>query len=299
MGTVRRFFDLSFTEPWIFGYPLSFGVDAFNRTRLRSRNLGFAYEEEQRGAGIRLGREFADLVQVNLSYQLFRTVISNVVSEASADLKAEEGRKTVSVGGIAVTLDTRDSRFDPTRGSVLFTSADLAGGVLGGNKDFYRLQGGASFYAPHFGRFVFESRVRTGVVNAYGNSSEVPIFERFFGGGSGTIRGFRERRVGPRDPKSNDPIGGEAMFIGSLEEVMTLVKDEKNRPILKGSGFFDVGDVWRRVGDYGQSFKAGVGIGARVNSPIGPVRIDVGYPVSKVADEDRKLRLHFNISRNF
>jgi outer membrane protein insertion porin family len=300
VGTVRRNFDLSFTEPWIFGHPVSFGIDAFNRTRLRSRDRGLAFEEEQRGAGIRLGKEFWDALAVTTSYQLFRTAISDVVDEASADLKAEQGKNTVSVAGLAVSWDKRDQRFDPTKGYFLFASSDMAGGVFGADKDFIRLQGGASAYVPHLERLVFESRLRAGIVDAYGNSPEVPIFERFFGGGSGTIRGFRERRVGPRDPTSNDPIGGEAMLLATLEEVLTIVKDERGKPIIRGSAFLDVGNVWRRVTDFGESYKAGAGVGARVNTPIGPLRLDLGFPVSSVGEgEKRQARFHFNISRSF
>ncbi len=299
VGTVRRFFDMSFTEPWAFGYPVSVGVDAYNRTRLRSRNLGLAFEEDQRGAGLRLVKEFLDLIKAGLSYQLFRTEISDVVDEASADLKAEQGRNTISVGGVSVSFDSRDNRFDPTKGVFAFTSSDLAGGIVAGDKDFYRAQAGASHYVPHGDRFVLESRVRAGLVKAYGDSDEVPIFERFFGGGAGTIRGFEERRVGPRDPNSNDPIGGEAIFVGTLEEVMTIVKDERGRSILKGSTFVDVGNVWRRVNEFGESFKSGAGVGARVNTPIGPLRLDLGFPLNQIDDKKRRPRFHFNISRSF
>ncbi|MBI2094061.1 MAG: outer membrane protein assembly factor BamA [Candidatus Omnitrophica bacterium] len=299
VGSVRRFFDLSFTEPWLMGHPVSFGLDLYNRTRLRSSSLGLGFEEEQRGGGLRFGREFADWINMGLSYQLFRTDISDVVEEASADLKAEQGRNTISMVGTSVSWDRRDNRFDPTKGWFTFASGDLAGGVFGADKDFYRLQAGASSYLPHLDRLVLELRLRTGIVEAYSGTSEVPIFERFFGGGSGTIRGFRERRVGPRDPSSNDPIGGEATLVGTLEEVLTIVKDERGRPILKGTVFLDVGDVWRRVGDYAESFKSGAGIGARVNTPIGPVRLDLGIPLNEIPDEKRKPRFHFNISRSF
>ena len=300
IGSVRRYFDLSFTEPWIFGYPLSFGLDGYNRTRLRSRNLGLAFEEEQRGGGVRFGKEFADVLNVGLGYQLFRTEISDVVDEASADLKAEQGINTISEGTASISLDGRNNKQDPTQGYFAFISSDLAGGVFSGDRDFIRLQGGASYYLSHFNRLVLETRVRTGIVDAYGDSDEVPIFERFFGGGSGTIRGFRERRVGPLDPTSNDPIGGESMLVGTVEEVMTILKDERSRPILRGSLFLDVGNVWRRVDEYAESFKAGAGIGARVNTPIGPLRLDLGIPVSPLDEgESRSPRFHFNISRSF
>ena len=299
VGTVRRFFDLSFTEPWIFGYPVSFGLDAFNRTSLRSQRLGFSFEQEQRGGGIRLGKEFTDTVRVDGSYQLFRTVIRDVVGDASADLKAEQGSNYVSELGLTLTRDTRDNHFDPTKGLVVFASSDLAGGIFGGDKDFYRFQGGFSSYTPHLNRLVLETRLRGGIVDAYSNSSEVPIFERFFAGGSNTIRGFRERRVGPHDPTSNDPIGGEAMMVGTVEEVMTVVTGARGKPILKGSVFYDVGNVWRRVHDVASSFQSGVGVGARVATPIGPVRVDLGFPLTKVEDEKQTPRLHFNVSRNF
>ncbi|MBI4343093.1 MAG: outer membrane protein assembly factor BamA [Candidatus Omnitrophica bacterium] len=300
IGSVRRFFDLSFTEPWIFGYPVSFGIDGYNRTRLRSSNLGLGFEEEQRGGGLRLGKEFADLVHVGLGYQLFQTEISDVVDEASADLKAEQGTNTISEGSLSLSFDGRNNRLDPTKGYFAFVSTDMAGGLFAGDRDFLRVQTGASYYVPHFDRLVLEARVRTGLVDAYDDSDEVPIFERFFGGGSGTIRGFRERRVGPVDPSSNDPIGGEAMLVGTVEEVMTILQDERGRPILRGALFVDVGDVWRRVSEYAESFKAGAGIGARVNTPIGPLRLDLGIPISDVEEgESREPRFHFNISRSF
>jgi len=298
IGTVRRYFDLSFTEPWIFGRPVSFGIDLYNRTRLESRDIGLGFEEQQRGAGLRLGREFIDSLAGHLSYQLYRTEISDIADEASADLKAEEGTSTISVIGTSLSWDSRDNRFDPSRGTFIYSSVDFAG--LGGDEDFVRLQGGLSHYLPHFERYVLELRARAGVVDAYSDSPEVPIFERFFSGGTGTIRGFEERRVGPRDPFSNDPIGGEAMMAASAEEIMTLYRDERGRSILKGALFIDVGDVWRRVDEFGESFKAGTGVGARVNTPIGPLRLDLGFPISEPPEgESRKPRFHFNISRSF
>ncbi len=299
VGTVRRYFDLSFTEPWIFGHPVSFGVDAFSRTRLRSQNLGLAFEERRQGGGLRLGKDFGENLHLGLGYQLFRTDISDVVAASSADLKAEQGRSDISEASASLAWDTRDNRFEPSRGVIAFVSSDLAGGLLAGTRDFYRLQSGVSTYLSHWDRFTLETRLKAGVVNAYDNTAQVPIFERFFAGGADTIRGFRERRVGPRDPVSNDPLGGEAIFMGTLEEVATLLQDERGKAILKGSVFYDVGNVWKNVGDLGQSFESGTGVGIRVNTPIGPVRVDLGFPMTQLGDEKRSPRVHFNVSRSF
>ena len=298
-GSVRRFFDVSFTEPWIFGFPVSFGFDVYNRTRLRERNVGLAVEEERRGGGLRLGREFFDRLKVFSSYQFYRTKISDVVSEASADLKAEEGTSNTSVGSLSVAHDTRNNQFDPTKGTYVFVTGDLAGGIFAADRDFYRIQTGASAYWPHLNGLVLEARARTGFVNEYGDASAVPIFERFFGGGAGTIRGYEERDVGPHDATSGDPIGGETIILGSLEEVITLVRDERSRPIIKASVFIDVGDVYQGMSNYAETLKTGVGVGSRITTPIGPLRLDLGFPMDEVAGEKRRPRFHFNISRGF
>jgi outer membrane translocation and assembly module TamA len=60
-----------------------------------------------------------------------------------------------------------------------------------------------------------------------------------------------------------------------------------------------VGNVWETVGDYAEEFESGFGIGARVKTPLGPMRLDLGFPLTKVKDEKQKPRFHFNISRGF
>ena len=82
-------------------------------------------------------------------------------------------------------------------------------------------------------------------------------------------------------------------------DTLYLLQDERGKSILKTSVFFDVGNVWQKVGDFGDSFEAGAGIGFRVNTPIGPLRLDLGFPVTQLREEDREPQVHFNISRSF
>ena len=89
-------------------------------------------------------------------------------------------------------------------------------------------------------------------------------------------------------------------MVGTVEEVMTIAKDERGRPVMRGSVFIDVGDVWRRVSEFSESYKAGTGVGARVQTPLGPVRLDLGFPITLEEEgESRKPRFHFNVSRAF
>lgn len=293
-GTARRDFELSFTEPWMFDRPTSFGFDLFNKVRLRERSLGLGFDEERRGGDVRLGREFSDTLKGNLTYRLEGIDISNIAEEASSDLKNEAGKNTLSSMIFGISKDTRDSVFNPTSGMLLSDSVEIAGGLFGGDKDFVKTILGTSWYFTPREEFVLELRLRAGVVDSFGESKNVPIYERFFAGGANTIRGYRERRVGPRDAASNDPIGGESMFLAGAEWTFPVVQ------YLKGAIFYDTGNVWRRVNDFGDGkFKHGVGVGIRVNTPIGPVRLDFGYPLVVDKDEERTGRFHFSLSRGF
>ena len=134
------------------------------------------------------------------------------------------------------------------------------------------------------------------MVGPYGDSSYVPIYEKFYAGGQNTIRGYKERRVGPRDSGSNEPSGGEAIMVANAE--VTFPVYEK---VIKGAIFYDIGNVWEHTGDFMKvaDFKAGAGIGVRVKTPVGPVRVDWGYPLSANYDKNDAGEFYFSMSRGF
>ncbi len=293
-GTIRRDYQLSFTEPWIFGYPYLFGFDVYQNTHLRARGIGYGYDEMRQGGALRFGKEFTDFDRGDLTYRLEKVEISDVSPEATADLRKEEGTNNISSLTLALTRDTRDSLYNPSKGYQLFGSVEGAGGLFGGDKDFLKWYGSTAFYIPPHENHVIELKLRAGLVDAYGDSTSVPIYERFYAGGANTIRGFRERRVGPRDPASNDPVGGEALLVGNAEYVFPIVE------FIKGAAFFDAGNVWSKVSDFGSGgYKYGTGVGVRVKTPIGPVKLDYGYPLRVDPGEKKQGRFHFSLTRAF
>lgn len=292
-GTRRRDFEFSFTEPWVFNRPYLFGFDLFNTTRTRGE--GFSFDLTRRGGDLRLGRAFGDYDRVDAMYRLERVSVSEVSDTASSALRDEVGRNTVASIRLGYTRDKRDSVFNPRQGYLLDSDIETAGSFLGGQKDFWKwTSSGAVFFEPLWENQVLEFHLNVGLANEFGDSKAVPIFERFFAGGADSVRGYRERRIGPKDGVTSDPIGGEALAVFNAEYTVPVVE------FLKGAAFFDVGNVWNNVGEFAQEgFKSGVGGGVRIKTPFGPVKLDYGWPINPDKGERKSGRLHFSASRGF
>ena len=194
----------------------------------------------------------------------------------------------------SLSRDTRDSVFNPTTGWLIKGTTDVAGGILGGDKDFVRVTTRTSYNIPFKFNSVLEFRLRAGVIDAYGDSEAVPIFERFFAGGSRTIRGYDERKVGPL-AATNDPIGGESILVGNIEYTIPVIE------YIKLAVFIDSGNVWSKVQDFASGdYKSGAGLGLRIKTPIGPVNLDYGYPLNdEPGEEERSGKFYFSVSRGF
>jgi len=295
-GTVSDSFTLSFTEPWIFEYPVSFGFDAYKQSHQRESDIGYGYDEDITGGNLRLGKEISEYVKANLIYRHDNIEITNITENATDDLKKEYGKNTISSMEFGLGYDSRDNVFDPTRGDILDGSLECAGGPFAGDKDFFKFFGRASHYFGLWRGSALELRGRVGLADAYGNSESIPIYERYFAGGAYSIRGYDERKIGPIDPVSKDPLGGESMLIGNVEYTYPLFN------FIKVAAFYDMGNVWAKASNLGSGgLKSGVGFGVRIRTPIGPIMLDYGIPLDKAPGEERigSGKFHFSMSHGF
>ena len=298
IGSSERNFLLSFTEPWLFDHPVSAGFDAYYTENLNDGTTGYAYTQKTIGGDLRLGKSFNDHLSVGTVYRLEHINISDLDSGVSQALVEQAGNSLVSSLGFSVTNDYRDSKLSPTSGWSITNNADIAGGPLGGDKNFYRFQTSGEYFYPvkiHDVTTVLEISGRTGIVQAYPDTPDVPIFERYFTGGQDSIRGYDERSVGPLDSNTNDAVGGEALLLGSVEYTVPIIE------IIKGAVFFDTGNVWDKVRDYGTGgVLCGTGVGLRIKTPIGPIKLDYGIPLNKTPEQSsRSGKFYFSVSRGF
>lgn len=295
VSEVRSNGELSWTDPWFAGYPFSLGFDVYRREFNRTRSSGLFFDEDRTGGALRLGKELTDYDNVGFTYRYDHVEIGDIPDDASADLQAEEGTSDISSGTLNYTRDYRNNRFVPSQGYLLQGGAELAGGPFGADKDFWKLTGLGAAYFTHFDFLVLELKIRGGYSDSFEDTPKVPIFERFFVGGSNSVRGYRERRIGPRDPGTLDPIGGDRYWVGNAEYTFPIFPN-----ILKGAFFYDVGAAYLESATIGDGDTAqGVGVGVRIKTPIGPVKLDLGYPLDEVTGEDKEVRFHFNISQGF
>ena len=307
IGNLSNGFELSFTEPWMFDYPVSFGFDLYRRTHDRDTDTGYGYDEQVTGGDLRLGKELSEYLRGDITYRLDQIKISNPSSD-DPDLNAEVGTNVISVISPSLTYDSRDNVFDTRKGNYLTGAFDFAGGPLGGDKNFTKFEGRASHYFPMPHGAVLEVRGRLGLAEPYGSTEKIPLYERFFAGGAYTIRGYEERKVGPvSNNSSHDPLGGASMVIGNIEYTYPLFS------FLKVAAFYDVGNVWEKISDIFSSkdangvinsggFKSGIGLGLRIKTPVGPIMLDYGIPLNKESGESAKKsggRFHFSASHGF
>ncbi|MFH1189284.1 MAG: outer membrane protein assembly factor BamA [Candidatus Omnitrophota bacterium] len=294
LGMVRSDYNISWTDPWIFGMPYAFGFDLYRAAHARKNDIGWAYDETRTGGDVRLGKDFTDEIRGLLTYRLENVKISNLADSATEELSKEVGSNYISSMTFDLTYDTRDNIFVPTSGFIVNGSIEDAGGIFFGDRDYVKGTGMAAYYHSFFEKVVLELKARGGIAGAYGDSDEVPIYERFFAGGANTIRGYRERRIGPR--ASDQSIGGDSIIVVNAEATFPLYEK-----ILKGAVFYDFGNVWAKSGDFlvGGDYKSGAGVGLRVKTPIGPVKLDYGFPLVNNYDDEKNGEFYFSMSRGF
>jgi len=181
--------------------------------------------------------------------------------------------------GIGASYDTRDSRFNPRRGWVLGISADYATAALGSEIEFLRLNYRAAYFIP-IGPTVLSLAMQGGVVFAEGETQLIPIDERYFSGGSTTVRSFGSRQLTPRN-FLGEALGGNSTTVFNVELDFPLYQE------LRGAVFFDAGNVLEGSEPFNlENMRYAIGLGLRYELPVGMLRLDYGVNPDPTQFED-------------
>ncbi len=289
-GTRRTDAELSFTEPYFLGRRLSLGVDLHHR---ELQFLSRYYDQRETGGRVALTRPIGPFSRATIAYGLDRYNIFNLADDAGAILREEEGVRFKSATTLTVSRDTRDRTLIPTRGHRLSLSTSVAGSVLGGDTDIYRIDARAVQYVPLWFGHVLSFRAESGVVDTHSGAARVPLFDRYFLGGAYTLRAFDFRDVGPRDEDERS-IGGRTMAFGAVEYTVPVIDG------VRLAAFLDAGMVWEDAYRIDRGLNSGYGLGVRFDIPMLPLRFDYAWPWQADPENDRPSgRFSFSIGHGF
>ena len=316
MSFKRQQVDFSFTEPYFMGMPISAGVDIFATKTDNSETSSF--ESTNIGGALRTGFKLDEYSSLGFKYTLaYRNVDGIDQDEASPAIIAQEGSSWKSSVGATYTWDDLDNPTRPTLGFRGQLESEIAG--LGGDAYFGRVEARGWYFFPLYEEsIVLKLEGNAGHIESF-NGTDVPLQDRFFKGAD-SFRGFAQSGVGPRqigNDGDTDSIGAQSYAIGTAELTFPVGLPEAWG--IEGATFTDFGTVFgtpeesiaKGVGTCvgGKSaknctvfdtmaFRASVGAGIIWQSPFGPLRFELAYPLMK-AKYDETEWFRFSIGTRF
>lgn len=292
----RTEFDISFTEPAFLDRDLAAGFDLFHSTKDQQDESSF--DQQRTGGALRLGYPLSDKVRQTLKYRLENNEITNIDSDASRYVLDQEGKRVTSSISQRLDYSDLDSKLYPTDGYTAWLDTEFAG--IGGDAEYLMGKVGVGYYYPVADNWVLSSVAETGIISSYG-STDVKINERFFLGGT-NLRGFEKAGVGPRDLATDDSLGGNQFYRGTVELRFPVGLPEDLG--VAGHAFTDAGSLFG-IDDRSttslvdeSSLRLSAGLGLSWRSPMGPVRIDLSKPILK-EDYDVEQVFRFSFGTQF
>jgi len=269
-------------------------------------------------------RKLSEITSVRFRYSYEDARLSNLQNIPGLEIGRNDRPIRLGLYSTGFTRDTRDSALNPTRGQLFSAEHSVAAGIFGGNESYNKFFTNYQYYrtlpqsTPLLRDSVLAATMRIGLAAPFNvrttgtfDDKLLPISERFFAGGATTLRGFSYEQAGPQailEPRTPDelpalvPIGGNALTIFNFELRYPLTRRVRLVP------FYDLGNVFSLVRDISfGGMTNSVGLGVRIDTPIGPVGIDYGYlidPPSYVTASGAALQqqrgvLHIRFGQSF
>jgi outer membrane protein assembly factor BamA len=245
---------------------------------------------------VRLERDLPWRIRGYVGYGLEFTRPFNISEETLALLSETQTGKLyrASMALLGLRRETMDNVIDPHRGGLLSLGQEFAPDFLGSQIQFLRTIAEIRRYQSLGDTdYILAGRLKFGVIEPIQATGEIPIFRRFFAGGYNSVRGYRLDYLGPRNA-AGSPLGGNALVEGSLEARVPVYKE------LRAVAFLDFGNVYlnARDVDVGQ-LKYSSGVGLRYHTFIGPIGVDLGFPLNPIDPGKDRYRVHFTIGQAF
>jgi outer membrane protein insertion porin family len=277
-GTVLQRYLVSFTDPYFLSTNVSFDASGYYFNRLY-----FDWTEARAGGRLAWGYRLTPDLAIATAIRMENVDIFNPRVHGVPPLDAVLGHSDIFSGKVTLTHDTRDIPFSPTQGHLYTASFEQAFGQY----SFPRGDLGMSQYFLVRQRPDGSGRHTAGFITSLGiTGSDTPIFENYFAGGFGTLRGFQFRGASPK--LDGVIVGGQFQWINSAEYYFPLTADD----MIRGTIFCDFGTVERNVALHSDQFRVAPGFGFRINVPAmgpAPLAFDFAFPVASASTDHRQM----------
>ncbi len=269
---------ISWEQPYFFGFLMQTFVSAWLEQEERK-----SYSYDRRGfslSGIKSLSEKENMVLMT-TLRFARTKLLSLKIEESAVDRQFFPFSVTSLSGSFI-WDKRSDPFNPSGGYFLSTVLEWAYPLFNSESNFVKTFTKFQHFVPIWSGVMFSTTTRLGF-----GKGRMPIHERFFAGGSNSFRGTEFDELGPRDPGSLKPVGGKTLLLFNFELSFPLLSQLK---YLYGTVFFDKGNVFalrKQVSFSG--LQDALGLGLRYRTPLGPVRLELGWYPSAPEGEKKTL----------
>ncbi len=290
LGTDTQSASIYLLEPWFLDRKISLGNEIYYSD---SSYMSDYYTQQNFGYAITLRKAINDLNSVKLEYRIENYTI-DPEAYAPAFFEAADGSYTRSNIRLAYEYDSRDAQITPRKGGHL----EVFGSWSGPGSTVETLSAGinGSWYYNSFWDSIFSVNFGVQTIDTVSGNEEVPIFERCYLGGPNNLRGFRFRDVGMVNEaiSGDESMGGKTSAFAQFEVTLPLVDS------MRFAMFADVGFVNEDAMDFSTSgVCADVGVGLRLNLPMGPIAVDYAIPVKTGNAIDRNGQFQFYVDYKY
>jgi outer membrane protein assembly complex protein YaeT len=307
-SSLDRGLRLDYTQPYFFSPHLSLRFEGqawqaaepvYTVDRVGGRAIVQHRASRQTSFSVSLINEYERTSVADEALTDFR--VRNALIALGLDPRTGETRGTIGAVALDFDRNTTGNILDARRGYSVKAHVEQAGKFMWGTYNYTGTSAEGRYYVPLGDRMVFANRLGFGAIRPSGAvDANVPFQKRYFSGGASTLRGWGRYEVSPLSG-FGFPIGGLTLLEGSTEIRVPLTGN------LGMVAFLDYGNVWLESWDFHlDDLRYAVGPGLRYMTPVGPIRVDVGYQLNPIDNllvngepQKRQFRLHFSIGQAF